>query len=451
MNYVDFKKALFAKAEAFGFSDWEIYYNAVNSFSVKVFKGEIDEYKNTDAVGLSFRGTYKGRIGYAYSERMDDTVLDDLVKNAADNAAVIEEEEIEKLYPGDTSYPEANLYNDSLNKVTAAEKIEKAIALEKCVLAQDPRVKAVDYFQLGTTESEVKIANSFGLDVSEKSNLAYTFIGVRVEENGVTKVGYEIWHDNDFSKLDIEKIAKSGVKKAISALGAKSVESGSYPVILENEVACDFIAAFASTFYAENAQKGFSLFGDKKGEVVAASHLNIRDDGVCEQSFGSASFDSEGVATQQKAVVENGVLKTLLYNTKSAAKDGVKSTGNGFKASFQASVDTACTNFYIVPSDKPLAKLQEGIKKGVMITEMAGMHAGINPISGDFSVSSTGFLIEDGKLTRPIEQITVAGNFYSLLKNIEAVGNDLRFDVPNARGTFGTPSLLIKELPVSGL
>ena len=451
MNYNDFKNELFAKAKAFGFTDWEIYYSVDTSFMVKIFKSEISEYQNTDSAGLSFRGTYKGRVGYAYTEKMDASIIDDLLKNAADNAGVIEEEEIEKLYPGDPAYPDAKGYNPELSKVSAAKKIEMAMALEKSAYEQDPRVKSVDYCQLGTSQSEIKISNSYGLDVSELSNLAYAYVAVRVEEKEVTKVGYEIWHGNDFAKFSGEALAKAAVKRGVSALGAKSVDSGAYPVMLDNRIACSFISAFASVFYAENAQKGFSMLKGKQGEVIAAPQLSLRDDGLYKGGFGSVSFDSEGVATKQKAVIENGVLKTLLYNTKSAAKEGLASTGNGFKASFQASVATACTNFYIVPSDVSPEKMMSSIKRGVLVTEMAGMHAGINPVSGDFSVSSTGFLIEDGKISKPVEQITVAGNFYNLLKEIESVGNDLHFSMPGSNGTFGMPSILVRELPVSGL
>jgi len=458
MTYNDFKDALFTEAKIYGFSDWEIYYSAGNSFSVKVFDGEIAEYKNTDSVGLSFRGTYNGRMGYAFTEKLDPTVIFSLVKNAADNANVIESDEIEKLYPGDSAYPEVKSYNPALQNVSAKEKIDLALAMEKCTYAQDPRVKSIDYCQLGTMESTVSIANSFGLDLSNKSNFAYAYVVARVEDNGITKTGFEVWYGNDLTQFSYKSVASAAVKRAISYLGAKSVESATYPVIFDNRSACDLMSAFSSVFFAENAHKGFSLLKDKAGETIAASHITLRDDpegpilnGHKYETYDSSSFDSEGVATKKKAVIENGVLKTLLYNTKSAAKDGTVSTGNGFKPSFRAAVATACTNFYMVPSDISPEKMQEGIKKGVLITEMDGLHAGINPISGDFSISSSGFLIEDGKITRPVEQITVAGNFYNLLNDIQCVGNDLRFDVPSSSGTFGMPSILIAGLPVSGL
>ena len=213
----------------------------------------------------------------------------------------------------------------------------------------------------------------------------------------------------------------------------------------------NLFAVFSSIFMAENAQKGFSLLSkDKVGTDIAASHITLRDDGICDLSLGSMAFDAEGVATQQKAIIENGVLKTLLYNLKSAEKDGVRSTGNASRGGLGGAIGTSCTNYYLVPSETSFDELISRVDKGVVITEMAGLHSGVNPVSGDFSISADGFMIENGKISKPIEQITVAGNFYEVLKNIIAVGSDLRFH-SGGHGGMGTPSILVEGLRVSGL
>jgi len=452
MSYANFKDALFSQAKAHGFTDWEVFYTANNNFSVKVFNGEISEYTNTDTTGLSFRGTYNGRIGYAFTEKLDEAIIPSILSNAMANAGIVEEEE--KLYPGDATYPEVN--NFTLEDLDVSEKIAIALSMEKRTLAQDPRIKSVDFCVLGTTKGAVSIANSYGLDVSHSSGLAYAYVLPQAEENGVVKTGFEIWHGNSLPKFSPEKLAETVAKRAISYLGAKSVKSGEYPILIDNRTACSIMSAFSSVFYAEQAQKGFSLLKGKQGEIIAAPHITLRDDGIYEEGFSNVAFDSEGVATKQKALIENGVLKTLLYNTISAAKEGIASTGNGFKPSFKATVRTACTNFYIVPSDispeKMLANASElSGGTGILITEMAGLHAGINTVSGDFSIASDGFLIEDGKISHPVEQITVSGNFYSMLKDIVCVGNDLKFSLPSSDGTFGMPSILIRSLSVSGL
>jgi PmbA protein len=323
--------------------------------------------------------------------------------------------------------------------------------MEQYAKSLDPRVKMADYCIVANGESSMSMANSYGLDLSQTRNMANAFLVARVEENGVTKSGHEYWNGRDFAEFDYKVIAKKAVDIALSYLGASSMESGDFPVVFDNNNTKDLFGVFSGIFMAENGQKGFSMLTkDKIGAEIAAPHITLRDDGICDLSLGSMAFDAEGVSTQQKAIIENGVLNTLLYNTKAAAKDGVKSTGNASKGGFGGAIGTSITNFYLVPTDTSFEDLIGGIEKGVLITEMAGLHSGVNTVSGDFSVSADGFLIENGKVGRPIEQITVAGNFYTLLKNIEAVGSDLRFH-SGGQGGMGMPSIRVNGLRISGL
>ena len=157
-------------------------------------------------------------------------------------------------------------------------------------------------------------------------------------------------------------------------------------------------------------------------------------------------FDDEGVATFKKEVILKGTLKTLLYNLKTAYKAGVKSTGNGFKASYASPVSISSTNFYIEKGNKTFDELLKDVNEGVIITEFAGLHSGANSITGDFSLAAKGFYIKDGKKTFPIEQITVAGNYFDLLKNIKEIGNDLKFPM----SSVGSPSVVLDELSIAG-
>ena len=294
------------------------------------------------------------------------------------------------------------------------------------------------------------MANSYGLNLSKKYNMGNAYVIARVEENGQNKSSYEYWAGRDFADFDYKKLAEKAVKEALSYLGATSIPSGQYPVLFDQNTTKDILGVFTSVFMAENGQKGFSLLNKSRlGETIAAAHITLRDDGVTDLSLGSMAFDAEGVATQNKAVIENGVLKTLLYNTKSAEKDGVKSTGNASKAGFGGAIGTSVTNFYLVPGQKSYDELVQGMEKGVIITDMAGLHSGVNPVSGDFSVSADGYYVENGKIAKPIEQITVAGNFFDLLKNIDSVGSDLRFH-SSGSGGIGAPSILVNGLSVAG-
>jgi len=451
MTFQEFKQELFARAKAKGFTDYEILFMGSDGFSVRVFNGEIAEYKSTASQGVGFRGTYNGKVGYSASEKMDESVIDAMIENAAANAGIIEEEEVEKLYPGDENYPEVNTYNPALNDISAEQKIKWAMEMESYAKSLDPRVKMADFCTIGSQENEMAMANSYGLDLSQKRNMANAVMIARVEENGVMKSAYDFWTGRDFADFDYKVLVKKIVDEALSYLGAESMETGAYPVAFDNRSAINLFSVFSSVFMAENAQKGFSLLSkDKLDTEIAAPHITLRDDGVCDLSLGSMAFDAEGVATQQKAIIENGVLKTLLYNLKSAAKDGVKSTGNASKAGLGGAIGTSVTNYYLVPSETTFEDMISGIGKGVIITGMGGLHSGVNPVSGDFSVSADGYLIENGKKSRPVEQITIAGNFYEVLKNITAVGNDLRFQ-SMGHGGMGMPSVLVDGIRVSGL
>ncbi|MCL2372041.1 MAG: TldD/PmbA family protein [Defluviitaleaceae bacterium] len=447
MMFDIFREKVFAKAKEKGFEDYELYYSAGDSFSVRVFDGEIAEYKNSASEGAGFRGTYKGKMGYAYTEKLDEALIDQLLANAADNATVIEDEDVEKLYPGDPSYPECITYNPALNNVTADQKIQWALDMEAYAKSLDSRVKMADYCTIYTNEGSIAMANSHGLNLDAKYNTAYAYLIARVEENGITKSGYNFWVGRDFAAFDYKKLVKEAVDMAISYLGAESIPTGEYPIIFTNRSAREIFGVFTSVFIAEMGQKGFSLLNKSRlGEKIAAANITLRDDGIHPSSFDNKGFDAEGVATQQKAIIENGELKTLLYNTKAAAKDGVKSTGNAAKQGFGGAITTSPINFYLQPGEKSYQDIIAGVSSGVIITELAGLHSGANAVSGDFSFSADGFLVENGKIVKPVEQITVAGNFFDMLKNITTVGSDLEFE-----GNIGMPSLLVQGLAVAGM
>jgi PmbA protein len=441
-----FREKIFAAAQKKGFTEYEIYYEKGSSFSVKVFEGEIREYKNSGDAGLSFRGVYRGRMGYAYSERIGDDVIPFLVENAAQNAEIIEDPDIEDLFAGSPEYPAVKTWDESLSRIPAGDKIAMALKMEKAALRYDKRVVALDYCQLGTGEGERYIANSLGLKIADRENYAFAFSMPRVQgDNGQVKSNGEDWRGKALDRFDPEALGRKSAEIALSYLDAKSVPTGNYRIIFNGNAMGELLQTFAGIFNAENVQKGFSLLKDKIGGKIAAETVTLRDDPLLDNRWGSASFDSEGVAARNKIIIDRGILKTYLHNRKTAKKDGVEPTGNGFKGSFKSSVGIAPTNLYILPGDQSRDALLALKDHGLLISNLAGLHSGANPTSGDFSVSAEGHLVEQGRKSRAVEQITLAGNFFTLLQNILAVGSDLEF-----KGSISSPSVLVKELSVAG-
>ncbi|MBQ4157782.1 MAG: TldD/PmbA family protein, partial [Clostridia bacterium] len=205
----------------------------------------------------------------------------------------------------------------------------------------------------------------------------------------------------------------------------------------------------SSVFSAESARKGLSLLKGREGEVIASENVTIIDDPLMEGGFASCPFDAEGVATKTKTVVENGTLNTLLHNRTTAEAMGKETTGNASKGGYAAPVLVAPTNFYLKPGEKDFDKLVEEVGDGLLITSLMGMHSGANQISGDFSLGAKGFRIEGGKVTTPVEQITVADNFFALLKKIACVASDLEFR-PGISTAIGAPSFYVEKIAVAG-
>ena len=220
-------------------------------------------------------------------------------------------------------------------------------------------------------------------------------------------------------------------------------------MILRRDIAAKFLSTFSSTLSAENVQKGLSLFKDKIGKKVAASDFNLIDDPFLKGGFNSTPFDGEGVATRKKEVIKDGKLTTYLHNLKTAKRAGVESTGNAYRSSHKSSVGIAPTNMYIEEGDYSYEDIIKATDKGIIITEVQGLHSGANTISGDFSLGALGFLVENGEITRAVEQITISGNFIDMIKDIDMIGNDFEMGLPG-KGHFGSPSLRIESLDIAG-
>lgn len=451
MNIKEFKVKIFKEALKNGFEDCELYYQKSISFNVNIYKGDIEKYQNNFIEGLSFRGIYNGTMGYVYTEKIDNDIIEMLIKSAIQNAEIIEQTEKEFIYEGDVVYPDVEIYYDKINDITVTDKIEAAKSMEKAVIEYNQCIKSSNSCLVGNGEDEIYISNTKGLEVSQKSNYIIAYVSATAEKYGQTKSAGETWIGTDWTKFNPIELGQKAGKRVMEYMGSKSIQSGKYPVILKNETFADLITAFVGNFYAENVQKGFSLLNGKLNTKVASEKVTLLDTPLLEGGFATSPFDSEGVGCYDKSVIENGILKTFLYNIKAAEKDKVKSTGNGFKSSYKSTVTTAASNFYIKPSDIEYDTLIQQMKEGIVITELAGLHSGTNSVSGDFSLAADGFLIENGKTIRPIEQITIAGNFYEVIQDIVNVGNDIFFNLPSSSGAIGSPSVFVKNINISGI
>ena len=449
MDLNRFKYFVNKAARGKGAGQFELYHSRTDSFRVSIYKGEVDAYDVNTSAGVGLRLIVNGKMGYSYSEKIDESAAEMLVEAAIANASIIDSDE-KSLFmpPGCVSH--VDTYNGELSRVTPQQKISLAMDLEKSAFGIDKRVDRIKSCIVGTYDRSVSISNSEGLDLSHKSNGIYAYI-IPVAVAGVeTKTAVAYRTGRDFGKIDAAELAREAVEEAISYFGAEPVKSGQYSVIFRNDAAADILGVFSGVFIADNVQKGLSLLKGKKGSKIASTAVTIKDAPLLKGGLCSVPFDAEGVATMDKDVVSDGVLTTYLYNLKTAFIDGVKSTGNASRGSYASKVSTSPANFFIAPGPKQLAGIMKDMTDGLYITELQGLHSGANMVSGDFSLAAKGFLVKGGNLDRPVEDITVAGNFFELLQNILETADDLRFGMPSGSACFGSPALLVSGLSIAG-
>ncbi|MCM3757317.1 TldD/PmbA family protein [Sporosarcina aquimarina] len=445
MDILLFQEELLKRAKDVGFSEAEVYYEKSNSFQVKIFEGEIDSYETSEEGGVGFRGLYKGKMGYAYTEKIDDDSVSFLIDGAKANAEVLDEDDGSDIFGGSEHYSEHSRYSEELANVSISEKIAFIKEVEKKTLAYDPRIVSVNYCVLQDFSQDRVLTNNKGLSLQDKTNGLIVFIYAVAKDGEEMKTGGAVRLTRDFKELDANEIANEAGKEAISSLGEHSIPSRKYPIIMRHDASASLLAAFTPVFSAEEAQKDQSLLKGKIGEEIGTKNFSLVDDPFHPEALLGRNFDGEGVATKKTIIISDGTLKTLLHNRKTAKKEGVDSTGHASKASYKSTLSIAPGNLYIAPGEKSNEELMATIEEGVLITDLSGLHSGTSTISGDFSVAASGFYIKDGKIAFPVKQMTIAGNFYDYMNGIVSVGSDLKF-VP---GGYGSPSVKVKELSVT--
>ena len=442
MTYQEFAKRAMDYAQEIGSSSSELFYANGESFEVNANAGEIDRYSVSREAGVSVRVSFDGKEGYVFTERIDEP--ERLVDRAADNAKCIESEDEHPMQTKQT-YQQVKRADSALKHKTEGERIALAKRMEEACLSLDPRVKRVVYCTAGYDSGAVVMENSLGLYAERSTNSSYIYVMPSVEDGGELQTGFAFRMDVDAA--DVEGCAKEAVEDALGKLGAAPVDSGCYRVVLKPFAMSDLFSAFAPMFSADQAQKGCSLLAGKEGERIASGLVSVYDDPF--DPVAPRAFDGEGTPCLKKAVIENGVLKTLLHNLKTAKKAGVVSTGNASRGSAASAVGVSPTIFRLEPGEHSYEDLLKELKDGLVISELEGLHAGVDVVSGDFSLKAAGFLVKDGAILRPVSNITVAGNFVSLMKDVIAVGSDLRFGMPQG-GYFASPSILVSGLTVAG-
>ncbi len=428
---------LFELAEKKRIAELEVLTSQSINFSVQAYEGKIESYKKTDTAGLGVRGTYQSGTGYAYTERLRPHEFETLLDMVKDNASLMKEKEpmLQEKQKGS--------WHDSQPDLTEEDKITLALELEAQARAAE-EVSDVSYAMISSGESTRQIANTHGLDKTYRSNYSMAYLSV------IVKRGEEVETDSayyigDLSKLDHAKLIDEAVGKARRKLGGKPIPVGRYQAVLDRRVVCSLLGVYSGVFSARNVLQGTSRLEGQLGEKLFGS-LDLLDDPY--SGHERVLFDDEGMDTSARYLVRDGIVESYLHSLQTAAEMKQTPTGHGIR-SYKGTVQIAPHRLQIPNGTTGLNDLFSEMTNGIYITDVQGLHSGTNTVSGDFSLAAQGFRIENGQITSPVKEITIAHNFFDMFAQPIKKADDFDFSMPGGHSQYGAPSILFEMIAVS--
>lgn len=430
----------FLKAKEKGIEVSELKMRKSTSTSISVFRGEIDENEVATESSITARGIYNGKISAVSTEKTSDESIDYLLDNIILNTQLIEKKEVPNIFKGSEKYHKKNIYSKALEEWSTEDVLKTLFEIESKLKAADPRVSDVQV-AFAKTEEEKQLLNSYGLKLKNKSNYFYIYVSVYMQVDGVTKDEGKMVFGTEPKIVNVDEIVKELIEKVSSKFDAINLDTGKYKGVLNNESVASLLGALISNASSEETQKHSSLFEGKVDQKILSSKITVYEKPLEKNCFFTY-FDDEGVATTNKEVIKNGVLKTLFYNLETAKKENRESTGNGYGKS---RIGVGTVNIFLKPGKSSEEDLFKKINNGVYITSINGLHAGLNSKSGDFSLQAEGYLIKDGKLDKFLNLFTVGGNLFKLFNDVVAIGNNSKLFASSTN----CPSIAFKNLKIS--
>jgi PmbA protein len=430
-----------------GATDAEAWAEESTSRRVRVYEGRVESLSDAGGRGVGVRAFVGGRTGYAYGTDLSPAGVAELARSAREAAEVADEDEYAGLPDEFGASAVEGLASPRLADWSTEQKVELALEVERAARAMEG-VTQVENAVYSDAEGSVALANSRGFAAGYAATQAWAYASAFAGEGSELMTGLGVGLGRDPGALDPGAIGREAAERALALVGARRPRSRRCPVLLDAIVAASFIGFIGSMLSAEAVERGRSLFAGREGEEVADPALRIADDATDPQGPASAPFDGEGTASRPTTLLEDGRLQSFLFDTRTARRAGRASTGNATRGSYRSAPSVGASNLVVEPGSDDLEALARAAGDGLYVTDVAGLHSGVNPVAGTFSVGAAGRLIEGGQLGAPVRELTIAGDLVSMLKSVRAVGSEARW-VPFA-GSVKAPPLLLSEMSVSG-
>jgi PmbA protein len=420
----------------------EVYQKASRLLSVEVREGEVEAVETAVSQGYGLRVIKDGRLGFSYSNSPED--MERVAQTALETAEFTERDEFLVL-PGPSKPGTPEVRDPEVEDMKEDEAVKRARLIEKTARAEDSRIRKTRKASASFSSSDTLVVNSRGVDYGYCSTFLSAQITVVAQEGEESQMGWDYRGGRFLQDVDFEAVGREAARRALSMLGARRITARKAPVVLDCVVAAELLSVLASMLSSETVQKGKSLLKGRMGQPVVSSLIDIIDDGLLAHGPGTRDIDDEGVPTSEHVLIEEGVLRGYMYNTRTAKKDGVASTGNAVRAGYSSVPSVGPTNLYISSRSNrvPLGEMLGSAEAALYVLEAMGVHTA-NPISGEFSIGVSGLWLEGGKAAYPVKEAVVSGNLLDFFGKVRAVGEDLRF-----LGGIGSPSLLVGPTDIS--
>ena len=427
-----------------GASDFDVVAGESTAMGLDLFEGQVKNTEISSSRGLGIRLFVEGKPGYAFTEKFSPEAIRQCVRDAVSHTKLTDVLEVELPGPSEAPAVELDLWHDAIESLGVDAMKGAGLTLENAAREADQRVENIPYLSVGKSSGQSWLRNSKGLDVGIRRNSLSAGLGVVAVEGESRKMGVYFNSAPGLDHFDLPWMSRTAVDRAVELLGASSLDSGQYPVILSNRISGRLISMYTPPFYAEVVQKGQSKLEGKVGETVAVPEWQVTCNPHVPGLPGSHLWDSEGIVCRPFSVVENGVLKSFLYNLESARREGRRSTGHGSRG-YSGQVGTGFSNLMVSPGSKTLQDLFNTYPRCLYVTNLEG-GAGCSAVSGEISIGVQGLWVENGKVSRPVEGVTISGNYFDLLKKIRGISDTVSEVVSSVK----VPDILVESMYVAG-
>jgi PmbA protein len=436
-----------AAATEAGADQAEAWCESSTSRQIRVYDGGVESLSDAGGHGVGIRAFVGGRAGYAYGTELTYAGLRAVARRARELAAIADPDEFAGLPSEHGTTPVEGLASAEMEQWDTDRKVQLALEVDRAARARDG-VTQVENTVYSDAEGAVAIANSHGFRAAYTASQAWAYASAFAGEGEDLMTGMGIGLGRDPGALDPEAIGREAAERAVVLVGARQPAGRRCPVVLDAFVAASFAGFIGGMCSADAVQRGRSLFAGREGDEVADPGFALTDDGRHPDGPASAPFDGEGSATRRTPLIAGGRLSGYLYDSRTARKAGRETTANAGRGSYRTPPSVGTTNLVVEPGEGSLEDLVARAGDGLYVSEVSGLHSGVNPVSGTFSVGATGRLIEGGELAAPVREITIASDLVGMLRAVVAAGGQPRW-IPLGGSVQAVP-LLIGEMAVSG-